>query len=117
MTNNKELAMKYGTDKSFFVKNKAEIDWRNVRYSIVNAVTQRHAAADAISFKSGDLVQISNPYWLKIRTDKIVCDLLQITRSKVKQLENAGRIEIVRNPCSPNIEILLRVDIDISSIY
>lgn len=116
MENDKELAMKYGTDKSFFVRNRAEIDWKNINYLIINTETQKLATDEYTVFKSGDLIQISNPCWLKIRIDKIISDTLHITRNKIKQLQETGTIEVIRNHSDSNIDIAILGDIYADSI-
>lgn len=106
MNNEKELAMKYGTDKSFFVKNKAEIDWSSVKYHIVNTKTLSLSVDESILFHSGDIIQICNPCGLKVRNDKIFADLFHITRSAAKHLEDTGLIKIIKNNLGLSIHIL-----------
>lgn len=60
LDNDKELAKKYGTDKSIFVKNRAEIDWSSIKYQIVNTKTQQHVSDEQILFHSGDFIQIDD---------------------------------------------------------
>lgn len=88
INNDKEQAMRYGTDKSLFAKNKAMID--------LNAIKYRIYAVDKgpISFQSGDFLQVSNTYGLRVRTDKVIAELLNISRSRAKQLEKSGAVEI-----------------------
>lgn len=111
MENDTELAMKYGTDKSFFISNKAEIDLDNIKYQIINKETQRPTIEDPIAYKSGDRIQISDPSRLSIRTDKIIASILQVTRNKVKLFQKNGDIEIIRQSHSKNIDVIIHKDI------
>ena len=111
MGNDKELALKYGTDKSLFVRNKAEIDWSGIKYQIIDTKTQKLVAEEQASFHSCDVIQIGNPYEIKVRADKIIAETLHITRNKVKQLEGTKRIEILTSHPGPNIDIILRGEI------
>ena len=106
MNNEVELAKKYGTDKSFFIKNKAEIDWSNVKYQIVNTKTRQLAADESILFCSGDILQIGNPSGLKVRNDKIIAELFHITRNAAKQLEENEHIKLIKNNLGSSIHIL-----------
>jgi hypothetical protein len=65
---------------------------------------------EPICFQSGDQLLIENAFELKVRTDKIVAELLNITRSKEKQLEKTGKVVIRNNPLEHNIEILIQGD-------
>lgn len=97
MENNKELAKLYGTDISFFARNKGKIDWDNVQYEITNTNTINITSEKQILFHSGDLIQIDNPSGIKIRADKIISEVLHISRSKVKQLKETNAIEILKD--------------------
>lgn len=106
MNNEKELAKKYGTDKSYFVKNKAEIEWNSVRYQIINTKTRHLAVEESIILSLGDIIQINNPCGLKIRNDKIMAEIFHISRKIANQLEETGYIKIVKNNLSLSIYIL-----------
>jgi len=97
MKNNKELAKLYGTDISFFTRNKGEIDWDNVQYKITNTSPIHVTIEKQIVFQSGDLIQINNPSGIKIRADKIISEVLHISRNKVKQLNETNAIKIIKN--------------------
>lgn len=110
MENDKELALKYGTDKSFMLSNKADINWNDIRYQIWDTETQK-PIENTIAFQPGDLIQLSNPYGLKFRTDKILADILHLSRQQVKRLEKTGDVEIMKKHPSPDIDIILRGEI------
>ncbi len=105
LSNSSELALKYGTDSQFFARNKAEVDWSNIKYTIKeqNAIKE--------SFKKGDLLEINNIYALKIRTDKLICEVLNITRSKIKELEKVGIISITEEKLLHKINISINESI------
>ncbi len=108
MENNIDLAVVYGTDKSVFAKNKAEIDYNNMKYQIHSLNSIGNMKDTSIRFELDDLIIIENPFDLKIRTDKIVAELLRTTRNKEKQLEKAEMIVIKNNSIERNIEILIK---------
>lgn len=112
MENDKELAKVYGTDKSLFNRNKVEIDWSRTEYHLIKKDTQLPVTESSINFKSGDLLRINNPLGLKIRVDKIIANILNITRSKVKKQQEFGNIEIISNNSSHNIDVILLNDFE-----
>ena len=107
MENDGELAMKYGTDKSLFLKNKAEFDGNSTSYLLLNSGTKKLVSDEAIQFQSGDIIEIENLCCIKVRMDKIVAEILHITRNKEKQLEKSGNIEILANYPGENTKIRL----------
>lgn len=99
LENNKELAKAYGIDKSFFAKNRAEIDIKNVNYRIETG---------EVSLQAGDLLVIENPGNLKIRIDKLIADIFHITRSQAKKLEQNDKINIQHDKMQHTYSILLK---------
>ena len=110
MNNEKVLAKKYGTDKSYFLKNKAEIDWSCVKYQLVNTNSLQSSAEETNLLHPGDILHIENPSGLKVRNDKIIAELFHITRNAAKRLEESGSINIVRNNLGLSIHILSSID-------
>lgn len=92
LSNSGELAFTYGTDSQFFARNRVEVDRSNIKYII----KEQESAVNGIYplFYKGDLLVISNSYALKIRTDKIVSEILNLTRSGIKGLEESGIITV-----------------------
>lgn len=111
MENDQELAKTYGTDKSIFVKNKAEINWSDINFEIINTETMNYSSDEHIEFLPGDFIQISNPWGIKVRTDKILATILNIPRNIVKKHEACGKIEILVNQHDANIGVILREEI------
>ena len=78
LSNDSDLAFEYGTSKELFSKNKAVIDGEKVTYDLLfhKEEHERHDIKRRITIK--------NSYGLKIRVDKILCEILRISRSKIK---------------------------------
>lgn len=75
LENDKELALKYGMNKGIFEANRAQIDATNIPYSLKKLKEE----------EKPEFV-IKNPYGLKIRTDKLLAEVLEISRSAAKEL-------------------------------
>lgn len=105
LRNSNELAFKYGTDSQFFAQNKVEIDWSQIKYSIKSQKGMRDGNEQL--FQKGDLLVISNTYLLKIRTDKIVSQVLNLTRTRAKDLEKSGDIIVTEEKQQHKIIIKL----------
>lgn len=78
LANDKELALAYGNTKALFARNKAEIDLEHINYDVVGIDKKRPKVDYGIV--------ISNPYEIKIRADKVLSQILGITRNQIKQL-------------------------------
>lgn len=87
--NNEKTVFRYGTDKSVFTKNRAEIDWNTAEYK----VTPMNENKPDFS-KMPVLIELYNFYDIPVRADKIAADILQMSRSKVTQLVNEGLLSI-----------------------
>lgn len=90
------LSNKYGIDKTIFSKNKVAIDLKNLNYKIEALSNSIEFDKNFVKFKPGDLIEVENCYGLRIRTDKIVADILNVSRTKEQRLENSGMIEVDR---------------------
>lgn len=84
LANDIELATQYGNRKELFSKNKSEIDLENITYTI-SPVGERN-------LPYGEEIIIRNPYEIKIRTDKVLAEIIQVTRSMLKKLICQGEI-------------------------
>jgi len=100
LDNDTELALKFGTDKQFFANNRAEIDWSSIEYNL-------HVIPGGSS-EEFDCIEIYNPYKIKIRTDKVVADLLHLTRNKIKMLLKNDVIEFSQNYLGHMTRILIK---------
>ncbi len=74
LENDKELVLKYGLNKGIFEANRAQIDTSKIPYSLKKLKEEK-----------GELV-IKNPYGLKLRTDRLVAEILEISRGAAKEL-------------------------------
>lgn len=111
LSNSSELALEYGTNSQFFARNKAEVDWANIKYMIVREESTK--AEDDQLFRKGDLLAISNRYGLKIRTDKVVSEVLKLSRSKIKGLEESGIINVTED--KQEHKIIIRFDGEVNT--
>lgn len=80
--NDSNLAFDYGTRKALFVRNNAVIDEERVTYSLLSKIEENENCNNYNEIS----VAISNPYELKVRADKILCEILKISRSKIKNM-------------------------------
>ncbi len=84
LNNDENLALKTGTLKEIFAKNKANINLNNIDFEIV-------CYEKDFAFKDGTYnLTIENPYNLKIKTEKIVSRILKVSKNRLKQLQNSG---------------------------
>lgn len=88
LSNDEELAKEYGRNFSFFKKNKAEIDIENMDYRIVKLCDPKEDIKESVP----GIIIIHNPYELKIRPEKQIAEVLELSRSNVKKLMEQGRI-------------------------
>lgn len=84
MNNDKKLAFTYGTSKEHFKKNRAEIDWDRVTYTLQgeNGIEP----LDYLSLKKGDIIKIHNKHQIKVRIERILSELFHISRSQIKKM-------------------------------
>ncbi|MDR7855160.1 DUF1062 domain-containing protein [Tissierella sp.] len=101
-SNNLQYALDLGKDKELFLRNRADIDWSSVDYDIVG---------DDMEFKKGDYIVLCNPYQCKFRIDKLISNILGISRNKAKSLEANGIIEIMHNQLESRIEVLIMAEL------
>lgn len=82
LENDYNLAFEYGTKKELFSNNNAVVDEDSVTYSLLSKGEEikDYSDNDEIS------VIINNPYGLKVRIDKVLCEILKIPRSKIKNM-------------------------------
>ena len=132
LENDGQAALRWGTDKGVFARNRAEIDWEDISYEVI-PVDGAIPAKDRRSGCRGDENQecqnremecqgnsaidgkaeicrqkqqiIFKPYELKIRADKVAAEVCHITRSKARQLAKKGKISLPRNYIGRRAEI------------
>lgn len=104
--NSSETALSYGTDISFFSRNKAEIDWSVLKYRIQSDHDLSHVGDSG--FQKGDLIIIRNELALKIRMEKILSQILGLTRADLQKRQNTGEIEMEKNKLEHSIHVWFR---------
>ncbi|WP_167956147.1 DUF1062 domain-containing protein [Anaerosporobacter faecicola] len=104
LSNDSMTAMKYGTNRNLFMKNHGDIDWKNHPYQIVGEITEGQR-------KAGNQLLITNPYDLKIRTDKVIAEVLGISRSQEKELEKNASIVVETENFGKRIKVWIHNDI------
>ena len=82
--NSKKLAFAYGTNRDNFVRNRAEIDWNSISYTIEADNVYVREGVSAI--QNGDMIIIHNESHIKVRGERLLSELLNISRTKVKKL-------------------------------
>lgn len=90
LSNNEQLADAYGKNLQFFKKNKAEVDWQNVKYVFQklaeNTIDCRHEPQTYII--------VHNSWGLKLRPEKQIAEILALSRSRVKKMLEQGELKM-----------------------
>ena len=95
LSNDEELADEYGRSFPFFKRNKAEVDTGEVEYEFVKLrETSDGEAVMGDASRQQGIIDIHNPYGLKLRTEKQIAEVLGISRSNVSKLLKEERIRI-----------------------
>jgi hypothetical protein len=113
--NDGKLALAYGTDQNFFAGNRAEVDWSNIPYKVKRK--SNLPFEEALFFHKDDLLIVYNHYALKVRTDKIVAEILNLTRSEVKKLEKSGLIVLTESKQEHKLSIEIKGNLCNSRLY
>ncbi len=105
--NSPELAFQYGTDVSLFNRNKAEIAWDEIDYELeaISSEEKNHPLL------AGDCIVIHNDFGIKIRTDKIIAELLSLSRNRLKQYMDDNTLMVTEKKQEKETEILILKDI------
>lgn len=115
ISNSSDLAFEYGTDIQFFTRNKAEVDWTNIKYKIEEKFEKMNGVHSF--FHPDDLLVLDNPFVLKIRTDKIVSNLLNLSRAQIKALKEAGIILVTEVKSEHKIQITIEREINRTEVF
>lgn len=96
LANDGQEALRVGLDKTLFKRAKAEIDWEAVEYEVCPCAGG--AGREECPFvKSADgetEIVLHNPYELKLRADKILTEILSLSRTRVRQMMKDGSLEV-----------------------
>ena len=100
LSNDRELAREYAFNSSIYSKNKAEVILDNINYRLV----QRKL--EAYYIKENELViELVCKYPIELRVDKLLSDILGISRSKIKGMFKEGIIFINDDKNLSNIKV------------
>lgn len=103
LSNDEELAERYGKNMQFFRKNKADIDFEGLNYDFVKLHEENSDCGEQI------LLTIHNPYQLKIHPEKQIAEVLGLSRSQVKKLVEQGEIKLEKSSLQ-SISIALQAE-------
>ena len=95
LNNDEEAAEKYGKNFQFFQKNRAEVAMDEINYGYVKLKESSFDPDEKNACREQSLIHIRNPYELKIRPEKQIAEVLELSRSQVVKLleQNAITIE------------------------
>ncbi|MDE6926668.1 MAG: DUF1062 domain-containing protein [Acetatifactor sp.] len=97
LSNDEQFAEAYGRNIRLFQKNKAEVDFDGADYDYVVQAGSDASFSETSGSGSSDriMLTIHNPYGLKIRPEKQVAEILELSRSQVEKRMREGNIVII----------------------
>lgn len=100
LSNDRELAREYAFNLSIYSKNKAEVVLENINYELVKRKLDK-------SYQNEDeiIIELVCKYPAEMRIDKILGDILGISRSKIKSMHKKGLIFVEDHEKSLNVKI------------
>lgn len=110
LANNQELAWRVSYDGAVLKKNHIDIDMEKEYYSIEvketseTNTTENDKAIEAIMREKTSyqqIIQFYNPYGLRFRIDRILADLLGMSRTEIKRWFDDGKI-VTQPDCKVN---------------
>lgn len=104
LQNDETLAEIYGMHYDFFSRNRMEVDWKCMAYRIEN-VSDGKQEIKCMEHQSGDVIVIHNPHGVKVRSEKIVGQILEVSRSVVQKLLDTKKIMVEQNGTDLEIKI------------
>lgn len=106
LSNDGELAREYAFNSSIYSKNKAEVILGNINYKLV----QREL--EAYYIKENELViEFVCKYPIELRVDRLLSDMLGISRSKIKAMHKKRILFIQDDKNSLNMKVKDRMEI------
>lgn len=97
LANDEKMALKYGMARSLFIRNKAEIDAEHISYTINKVQVEQNEDREGF--------EIYNPYELRLRTDKVIAEILGLSRSEMKAYIESGQIQLEKRYIGKQIRI------------
>ncbi len=89
LSNDPRLAYQYGTKKELFLANHTEIAWDLSEYELIPVSPDTHMYPG----EEADIT-IHNPLSISVRKDKLLANILQVSRSTAKKLLDSGQAAI-----------------------
>lgn len=90
LANDAKLALEYGMDKALLARNKAFISDEDMEYDLFPKI-QNEVPKWQEEIPKTQII-LENPYGLKVREDKLVSEILKISRSKAKKILTQGKV-------------------------
>ncbi|MDO5519370.1 MAG: DUF1062 domain-containing protein [bacterium] len=107
LENDKELSRQYGMDKLLFSRNKKMIDQKQISYLLQEDKEKPVVKGNEKSIHKS-CIEINNEHAIKIRVDKVISNLLQMTRSQEKKAEQEGRILVEQSVHQKKIMLYIK---------
>lgn len=104
LDNDEALATAYGRDKRLFSQNKAIVDSDGMKYRIKLLDGNSNPGSE-------NYIIIKNPWELKLRPDKLLAELLGLTRSSEKEMEKRGYIKVLQAG-KTELSVIVRQPVD-----
>lgn len=111
LANDKALALTYGNQKALFIKNKAEIDLERLNYEIVAEEKKPNTLLNQQPAEEEKVMIIHNPQAIRVRVDKVLSEVLNISRSKVKVFLKDEKIYATSNYVGEMARIIFKQDL------
>lgn len=90
LANDAKLALEYGMDKALLARNKAFISDEDMEYDLLPKIQNEIPEKQEEILKTQIILE--NPYGLKVREDKLVSEILKISRSKAKKILTQSKV-------------------------
>lgn len=90
LANDAKLALEYGMDKALLARNKAFISDEDMEYDLLPKIQNEIPEKQEEILKTQIILE--NPYGLKVREDKLVSEILTISRSKAKKILTQSKV-------------------------
>ena len=100
LSNDRELAREYAFNSGIYSKNKAEVILDHINYRVV----QRRLEAYYIR-ENEIVIELICKYPIELRVDKLLSDILGISRNKIKGMLKEGLISTNDDKKSLNIKV------------
>lgn len=111
LSNDKKLVREYAFNSSIYCKNKAEVILEHMKYRLVQRKLETY------DIKENELViEFVCKYPIELRVDKLLSDILGISRSKIKDMHKKGVVFIKDDKNSLNIKVRDGMEIHVAKV-